>query len=369
MDPITPPMDTPAAPVAAPSVVSTPVVTPAPAAATVTAPAPSAVSAPVASTPMQPRLPDGTFGTKGVPVPEALGGPPAAVSPVASPVEQAAELKAVIEEIEAMIDGQPTKIRADALFTLPGGETVTLADLRKSPMFRADYTRKTMEVGEQRRELERRQVALDARDTAVRTNRERMVQAQREGGAALERELRHQELMETDPDYAQSMADAEEWRVSQAVSAYDTTTATARQADDTAAEARDYISDQCTAHSELDPEEIAQIYARALQSGSATLNPSSVDRIIRQELQRVGRVTQPLSKELADVRAQLATLMATVGVPTSNAQVSQAIDRAQAPRVGTPGAGVVPITSRVSKPFDPQTDDPVEWKRNWMKQA
>lgn len=321
------------------------------------APAAAAVetvaSPPVPTTPTTPATPS---------TPEASAGAVVPSTPAVPAVP-------TIEEIELQVGDAVQKLPADARFTAPDGTTYTLDELRRSPLLMRDYTRKTQAVAEQRRALEREQVEIRARAELLATNRKRLMDAYAQGGEALEKELRHQELLERDADYRQRFEESEELRVRREVEQYDTTSRQAEEAEAIARNARAYIARACAQHAGLlDPQEVASLYQHALSTGEADFTADSVDRIIARELQRAQRVTGPVQQELAALRAELAALKATATVTQGNAAVSAQIATAKAPKVGTPAAGAVPVRGAV-KPFNPATDDPAEWKRQWRQSA
>lgn len=291
---------------------------------------------------------------------------PAPVSPdAATPDAQAQATADAIEEIEALLGDQPTKLRADLKFRVgKDGQEISLKDALKSPLLLRDYTRKTQQLAEQRREMERHDVEVRARGELLAQNRQRLMDAYAQGGDALAREMRHQELLEGDPEYRQRFEESEEYRVRQQMEAYEGTVATQERATNAADDARRYIAAECAKYPALDPAEIEAAYATALQAGRADLNASSVDRLIQRELQRVHRVTAPVSTELAQLKAELAALKATQTVQQHNAATAAQIGNAKAAAVGTPSAGQVPITPGL-KPFNPDTDDLQEYKRRW----
>lgn len=346
-----------------PDEILTPDVTPsAPSAPAAAAPDASA-SAPVAPPAVAAESP--ASGAPSTPTPDTPG-PSGETAPTAAAVRQA------IEEIEALIgDGdaaERVKLRLDARIPVGKDQYLTLDELRRSPLLERDYTKKTQRLAEERRQAERVRVESEARLAEFKASRERLMQAYAQGGEALEKELRHQALMETDPDYRRRVEESEEYRIGQALTSHEQTIATQERAVVAAEDARAYIRQQCQQHPELDPAEIEQLYIAALTSGQADLRPSSVDRLIQREVQRAQRVTHPLAQQLEALKAELATLKAHRDVQTGNQQVAEQMARAQAPAIGKPAAGGVPVTPAQPK-FRPGVDDPAEWMANWRKTA
>ena len=283
----------------------------------------------------------------------------------AAAVGDAQGVQDAIEEIEALLGDRPTKLRADLAFKIgKDGQTVALKELLKSPLLMRDYTRKTMQLAEQRREMERRDIEVQARGKRLADNRQRLMQAYAEGGDALAREMRHQELLEQDPDYRQRFEESEEFRIQQEIRTYDTQVQMQEQSKSIAEQVRGYIGEVCAQYPELDPSDIEDQYRAALSSGAARLNRDDVDAIVARERQRLSRVTAPVSQELAALKAELAALKAQRQVDGHNAATAAVMDKHKAPAIGKPAAGAVPVPAPL-KPFNPDTDDPTEWKRRW----
>lgn len=343
-----------AAPVAAAAPVATAAPTPAPApsVAPVSTPAPSVT--PTTGAPSAPSA-----GTASSTAPSA----PASSAPTAADVE------AAIAMFEALQGDEKVPLRADLKIPVgKDGKLYTLEQLTRSPLLEADYTRKTQRVAEERRTMERERVEMQARAELLKSNRERLMSARRQGGEALEREIRHQELLETDEDYRQRFEESEEFRVQQAVAEHEGATRTTEEAHYTAQNIRSYIGEVCAKHPELDPREIEDAYRAALESGKAELRSSSVDRIVASQLQRVQRVTQPLATQLDALKAELAALRAEQTVGKGNAAVSAQIGKTKAGPVGRPAAGAVPVTPGI-QPFRPGIDNEQEYLARWKKGA
>lgn len=269
-------------------------------------------------------------------------------------------------EIEARLGEQVVKLREDTLIPVgKDGKLVPLSELRRDPLLMADYTRKTQALAEQRREIERERVEINAWAERERANRERLFSAYAQGGEVLEKELRHQALLETDPDYRQRFEESESYRVQQQVREHESTTSTQAQAVDLAMQVRQYIREACAPYADVDPAEVEASYQMALERGQARLHRDDVDKVISRQRERAARVTSPLNKELEALRAELAQLRAEQSVQQGNAAVSEQIARSKAPPVGKPAAGQVPIQGAL-KPFNPETDNPDEYRKKWL---
>lgn len=282
---------------------------------------------------------------------------------------------AVAEYFEATVDGKPFQIPKSAQFPWKRGEETgfhTLDQITKSPQLYEDYQRKTAEVAAQRRaiqeqesQIERTRVEMEARLESARTARQRLIEAQAKGGAELERELRHQELMETDEEYRERFQQSEEYRISERLSKHDADQDRLARTESATQRASDYIRHACEAAPGVDPEKVRRIYALALQTGHADLDQASVDRIIAEEKAGIDRTVQPLSTEMAALKKQVAELQAQLQANSHNARVTQAIDRATGAQPGKPANGNPPAPKAGLKPFNPATDNEADWLRQW----
>ena len=270
---------------------------------------------------------------------------------------------------EVLHGDEKVQLRADAKIPVgKDGKLYTLEQLTRSPLLEADYTRKKQRIADDRRAMERERVEMQARADLLKSNRDRLMQARLQGGEALEKEIRHQELLETDEDYRQRFEDSEEFRVQQKIAEYDGTARQTEKARGSANAARRYIAKACAAHPELDPHDIELAYQSALMAGTAEVHADSVDQIIAAELQRVQRVTQPLAGQLEALKAELAALRAEQSVGKGNAAVSAQIGKTKAGPVGRPAAGAVPVTPGI-QPFRPGIDNEQEYLARWKKGA
>lgn len=357
-------MDATSSPDVTPSVAA-PAAAAAPVAAAAPTPTPAPAVAPVAKTPTP--APSATPAAPAAP--SASTAASTAPSAPASSAPTAADVEAAIAMFEALQGDEKVPLRADLKIPVgKDGRMMTLEQLTRSPLMEADYTRKTQRLADDRRAMERDRAEMQARAELHKANIKRLNDARRQGGEALEREIRHQELLETDEDYRQRFEDSEEFRVQQKVAEFDGATRTTEEARHTAQNARDYIAEVCAQHPELDAGEVEDAYRAALMAGTADLRSSSVDRIIASQLQRHQRVTQPFTKKLEALETELAALRAEQSVGKGNAAVAAQIGKTKAGPVGRPAAGAVPVTPGI-QPFRPGIDDHQEYLARWKKGA
>ncbi len=339
-------LEAPAAPAAAP---------PAPAAAP-TGVAP--VAQPTTDTGSAPAV------TEGVPAPTAT-------TPAAEPVTEAPKFYEAIGP-----DGGPFQIPLGVKFPFKRGDEtgqMSIEDITKSPMLYADYQAKMRERAERERQrdqqIERQRVEYEARLESATSMRPRLVVAAAQGGEAYAKELRHQEMMETDPDYRQRWEESEEYRIGQAVTQHDAGIERAARTESVTTRVRDYIGQACAKHPGLDPVKVERLYGMALRSGQADLSADAVDAIIAEETAQMTALTQPLRAELESLKSQFAGLTAQLQANQHNSQTSAAIDRAKGVTPGRPANGAPPAPSGARKPFNPMTDDPDAYLASWVAEG
>lgn len=345
----------------------------------------------------EPLLPDSapTDAAPPAPEPSAAAGAPAAPAASATPPAvpdtadappagaEAAPTSALPPEpppyFEAMVDGKPFQIPRNAQFPWKRGDETghyTLEQIQRSPFLLEDYGRKTRELAEQRRVVEerdrvaaRRDAELTARIESVRTDRQRLVEAAKQGGEAFQRELEHQQRLETDEDYRTRFEESEEFRISQRVAEYDAEQARTQATETVAGRVRSYIAEACAKHPGIDPARVEDRYSQALRTGGADLSADAVDAIVREEAAHVERLTVPLKGELDTLKQQVAALTAQLQASGHNAQTVAAIDRAKGSQAGRPANGAPPAPTRAIKPFNPVTDDADDWLRRWKAEG
>jgi len=276
-------------------------------------------------------------------------------------------------------DEQPFQIPLGTRFPWKRGDETgfaTVEEIAKSPMFERDYRHKTQELGVRERvladreaEIERARLEYETRIEAARTNQRRLVEAATQGGEAYAKELRHQEMMENDPEYRERYEQSEEFRIHQRLSEHDAESDKAARTQSTTERVRSYIAEQCAKVPGLDPDAIEEAYGRALRRGHARLHADDLDQIIAKERTRVEGLTQPLRGEVEGLKQQVANLSAQLQASAHNAGVSAAIDRATGATPGRPANGAPPAPRGARKPFNPSTDNESEWLRNWNAES
>lgn len=280
---------------------------------------------------------------------------------------------------EAMVEGKPFQIPLNAQFPWKRGDETgfhSLEEIQKSPMFERDYRVKTQQLAEQRRqyeqrsaEVERREIELQARVEAATNARRRLIEAQAKGGAEYERELRHQELMETDADYRERFEQSEEFRINQRLTQHDAERDRAVRTERTTERVRDYIREACAKAPGVDPAKIERLYGAALRSGHADLTADAVDALIAEEVHGINAITKPIKSEVEALQKQIAALQTQLQATEHNGRTAAAIDRAKGTQPGRPANGAPPAPRGAMKPFDPTKDDPDEYVKRWVREG
>lgn len=299
------------------------------------------------------------------PPPAAPAAPAAPVAPAAPPATPAAPVAgaaATIEFIEALLEeGEPEKVtkrlqipkNARIPLDVNGKiEYLTVEEVRSNGMRERDYHGKTMEVAEGRKQLEEHAARLVA-DRARLTAREEFHQgelkrfrdAQKDPEKA-EAFQAHLERMVADPEYAKMYEDALEGRERRAVDAGAEAVRDQDLMREGFAKAVTWISSIAkeTRFQYVDPERVRELYGEALAKGKAVLDEKDVRRIFETEAQYLDKSLTPLTKQLADLQAQVTAKAATDAATAHNANTQHALARDKAPPVttGQPAAPAAP---------------------------
>lgn len=299
---------------------------------------------------------------------------PAALGTEAPPVVETPVIEE--REVEGRVNGQPYKIKVPAGFEIPwkrGSEEghASFDEVLKSPNFERDYQHKMQKLARDRQEWEaqreRDRVEYEARREQAADNRRRMLEAAAQGGEALERERRHQQLLETDPDYRKRWDESEEYRIRERLSAHDTERTVLEQNLTTAEAIRGYIAREAEKYPGVDPARVAMLYGQALQTGrfGERVHADDVDAILREEANVVERGRGTVMTELDQLKAELAAIKAEKSAEAHNAKVAAAVERTARPQAGQrPARGAVPGEAPFAK-FDPAKETEQEFRARW----
>lgn len=293
------------------------------------------------------------------PAPAADAAPPVAVPPAGATPAQ------VQEFLDARLGEAPYQLPKGVLVPLKRGETeewVAIEDLRKRGMMELDYRHKTEEVARLRRETEGTQQRLAgeaarvaAREAWLKEREDEMAAAQKdpEAWAAYQS---MQEMYRTNPTFRKTMDDALAKRETDAELAVYRDRDHQAQVMEGTQLAASWIT---TLHQEpafqaVDPERVRQVYAQALASGQARLDPADVRAVYEAEARYLAQSMTPLQQQLATLTAEIAAMKAATVAKVGNETTTHAVERAKAPPVAVRGAAPVPSGAPPAGRFGPR---------------
>lgn len=311
--------------------------------------------------------------------PSATPTPSLAASASAAPPAPGASAQQIQEFIEAQHGekNEPFKIPKGARIPLKRGETVeykTIEQLQKEGMLELDYRHKTADTGRLKRELDQRdtdmraaQARLEAREKFVQEQEAEFVAAQKDPAkmAAFQEHL-HQ--YQNNPRYRQMVDDALAKRETDAELAVYREQEYAQTVQSGVETAANWIT-QIGAAPEfagVSQDRVRALYAQALQSGQAQLDPAHVRAIYEHEARYLADSQSPLQKQLAALTAQVERLTASNGAEKHNAGTAHALARAKTPPVATTGAPAAPGKELSKGKFGPR--DLAQRNSEWASQ-
>jgi hypothetical protein len=221
-----------------------------------------------------------------------------------------------------------------------GRERMTLAELRRSGLRTADYTRKTQQVAEFRRSLEERErevqrlvARLDARQRALDAEAERLQKANSDP-EAYSRFIEHQQRLADDPEYRQMYERSMRQLEREALDAADEEITRAAELEavqsDIIETAHTFAADP--RYAGVDVQRALAIYGARLQAGAAELKESHLRRVFEEMAAERQQVLAPVLQQVSALQQQLEELKAAQSTRESNARTRSAA----APRRATP---------------------------------
>jgi hypothetical protein len=295
----------------------------------------------------------------------------AAAAAGATPVEAAAAgAQAAQDFIEGRVGDQPFQIPKGLQIPWKRGAEAgfePVEEVQRRGMFERDYRIKTEQLARQRRELEVQQRVETARNEALRLSYEEQQARIKAAYDSPEEQARHEAFLtqyRNDPYFKKLVDEAQQGRVlaaeRTAVSEFETQEAQVEAAQ----QVHSAIVTIGQQFPDVDPEVVRERYSRALQFENAPLSKAAIESIYRDEATRIERARAPLATELAELRAQIASLQSGQAASAHNATTRQQINRAvnpvAAPVGGTPPAPVAPAASLTGRTL---SDRGREWSR------
>jgi hypothetical protein len=282
---------------------------------------------------------------------------------------EAAALQAFIE---AKLGDEPFKIPEGVLLPQKRGDEVeyrSLDEIIKDGMRGKDYTLKTTELAQLRRDLDRRDQEFAKQEARIAAREKYIGEQEAEIKAALtdpKSAAAYQEHLvqyANNPIYRKNVDLALRTRETEAELSALRESADERLVSEASETALGWIEGLASEYPGVDPERVRGLYARALQSGGAQLSEGAVRQIYQSEADYVDRTVSPLRSELADLRATIESLQAAKAAETHNQTTQHAVQRAKAPKVNTGGGAPVRAPVAPTK-FGP--NELVERNQAWI---
>lgn len=291
-------------------------------------------------------------------------------APVADPVTSAE-----IEALEAWLDDEGTqKLSIPLTARVPRKvngveERVPIAQALKEHQLEAAWTRNMQrradeqkELARMRREVELERAVVEAERKLAQEETDRVLAA-RGDPEAMARLAEDAERLRSDPSFRKLHEDATAARRREATDAREAALAQADELEAVASDAAAYITRVAAQYPGVDPDEIRQRFAEGLQAGTLQLHARTVDQLFAQEKAKLdtitARATDPLAKQLDEVRQQLAALQAD----RKNADTLAALRTPAAPTTGAPARTPTPPASTPLpvQPGETLTDRGARW--------
>jgi hypothetical protein len=381
-----------AAPTPAPSAPA-----PAPAAAPSTpaasaSPAPSAPSAPSAATPAAPAA---------APAAAQAAGEQAKKAATAAGASPAQAEQAKQDMIDAMLDGKPFQVPKGIQFAYQrGGKQVyrPIDEILRNHINHHDY-----QAGKER--LARAQAEIERRDREAMLRDEAFQEEQKWLNEEHERFLKaaaadpdsddarayrdHLTQLRENPTYRKMVEDSRKLRQRERADVVTDELGRFDQATSLSGDVATYIERVC-AHEKyqgfVEPQELREAYAEALQSGRFRWPDDSdadfetkVNRAITEQVQSLAnerlalreRFTKPVSDELAAAQARIKELEAAADADATNGETRRQIARSREARAGAPAGGAPPAQGGKSKdppkPFMGGTPEARDRVKSWVR--
>jgi len=250
--------------------------------------------------------------------------------------------------IEAQVDGETVKLRADTLIPVTRKGKTTYEPLEKvqrEGMLKVDYDTGKSEQKARERELRTREALINARAEQVEAEAAQVRAAMTDEGAFQEYQ-EHLRLMQDSPRYKaafEAKAERDQWAAEG-----EAQRTVERQAvlEDAVEQSLSWIDAAVARYPGVDPERVRQRYSEALQlppeSGRrARFHPDDINAIAADEHRYVTAAQSPLQAEMATMKATLDRQAAELAALKQNQTTRHALKRAST--VPTGPAGGLPV--------------------------
>lgn len=310
--------------------------------------------------------------TGGAPAPAAESDPTRAAPQSGAGAAPVAATPAEIEALDALLDAEgKQKLSIPLTARIPWKQNgqegfSTLKEIQEAHLFHRDYTQRSQSLAQARKEFERQQrdaelrvAELDAREKIIQEQLERYKTAMADPEAAAKMAA-DQDRMRSDPEFKRLYDDAMAKRMADARTERETGLAQFEESQTIADDAADYITRSAAQYPGVDPNEVRQYFADALQSGRMDIGPGpdqfnarTVDRVFGEHASRLksleDRFTAPLRTKLDEVTKRLEAMEAA----KRNGDVVAGL-RA----TGTPTNGAPPLPTSAAPPAGSRLPEP-----------
>jgi hypothetical protein len=282
------------------------------------------------------------------------------------------------DALEAYLDGKPYPVPKNLTFKLKSGTQVserTLEDLHRGGLREADYTRRTQETAQLRRQLEQRMTQADAqfaaakeRESWLKEREQEMIEAQKDP-QKWEQYQETMRLYQSNPAFRKLYDDALSARESKAQLTSFEEAALQREVIGGAEQALGWINELAPQYPTVNPERVRFLYGYALEHGQMNGNTmESVRSVFEGETQYLTSAANPMKEQMDAMRAELDALKAAKETDSHNAHTARVLDRAKAPNTA-PGGGGPPAPGRIAerKPIPPDRRAQEEAISAWSK--
>lgn len=274
-----------------------------------------------------------------------------------------------------MEDGTEFQIPKNVRIPLKRDKEITyepLEDVRKDGMRLRDYQLKSNAVALQKQEneasrtkLEAEQARVAARETWLTEREVEMREAQKDPDKwAAYQDM--QRLYAENPTFRKTMDDALDKRETEAELSVYRERDEAAQVTQGISLASTWIETVGAEFPSVNQDRVRQLYAQALSSGRAALDPNHVRAIYQDEARFVESAQTPLRSELQALKDQIAALEGKKQADTHNAGTQHALARAKVPPVATGGNPPAPVGAVQPGKFGPR--ELVERNAAWARE-
>lgn len=283
-------------------------------------------------------------------------------SAIVSPVAPAAP---TVAEIEAMLDGQPMKLREDLMVPWKRGEetgTVSLREAINGYQREADYTRKMQAFSQERRqfeqtklEIEQTRRSIEAERVAVEREMQRHLTALASPDESVRQKYeRHLEMLAGDPEYRKTYERSLKYEAFEAREGLQSELAQQQYVQAVQADIADTVT-RFTTEFSLQPEQLDRVLSRfeilVEREGEKALTEGTLKRLCQEEAAYAQTVSTPFKSELDALKAELAALKSGSQADAHNSRVRDTVSKAQTARAAaTPAGGRAPAIGTPSAP-------------------